>query len=67
MAASGTVMTYLFVFLGHNLGKYSYFVASSLSSLIVAAVLSVVQDNVSHVDVGDRMTDSKNMRGIYVH
>ena len=34
---------------------------------IVAAVLSVVQHNVSHADVGERMTTSKNMRVIYVH
>ena len=43
------------------------YVLRANDGVIVAVVPSVDQHNVSHVDVGERMTNSKNMRGIYVH
>ena len=36
-------------------------------AVVVAAVVSVVQQNVCHDNVGKRMTTSKNGRVIYVH
>ena len=42
-------------------------ISDANDGVLVAAVLSVVQHNVSHDNVGERMTTSKNGRVIYVH
>ena len=45
------------------LGTYGLHV----EAVVVAVMLSLVQHNVNHLDVGERMTISKKGRLIYVH